>query len=149
MMNFSAKKLWILLFFLSYWLGSSLVGHDHRGKYIASDGEGYYMYLPALFIFGTFEDIPVVTKYEYQPYPGTNKITTRFTYGVALMEAPFFAIAQLSRKIQGLDTSQPFAGDISVLLLMAGCFYTILGLFFVSKTLSRHFHNKKQFFGHL
>ena len=57
--------------------------------------------LQAIFIHGTFEDIPVITKYEYRPYPGTKKIATRFTYGVALMELPFFGIAQLSRKIQG------------------------------------------------
>ena len=119
------------------------MGHKHQGLYIASDGEGYYMYLEALFIHGTFENIPVVTAYEYKPYPGTKKIATRFTYGVALMEAPFFGLAQLSRKIQGLKTDHPFTNDISVGLLFSGCFYGVLGLFFVFKTLSRHFENKK------
>jgi hypothetical protein len=137
------KIFFIVLFVLSYWLGSALVGYKHQGYYIASDGEGYYMYLPAMFIYGTFEDIPVLTPYEFKPYPGTKKITTRFTYGVALMEAPFFGIAQLSRKIQGYKTDHPFTNDISVMLLVAGCFYTTLGLFFVYKTLSRLFENKK------
>ena len=137
------KLIWVTLFLLSYWFGSYMVGYKHQGYYISSDGEGYYMYLQAIFIHGTFEDIPVITKYEYRPYPGTKKIATRFTYGVALMELPFFGIAQLSRKIQGYKTDVPFANDISVLLLMSGCFYMVLGLFFVYKTLSRHFQNKR------
>jgi hypothetical protein len=138
-----SKIFWILLFLLSYWLGSAMVGHKHEGNYIASDGEGYYMYLPAMFIYGTFENIPVVSAWEFSPYPGTQKVKTRFTYGIALMEAPFFGIAQLSRKIQGLKTDQPFANDICVMLLMSACFYSTLGLFFVYKTLLRHFENIK------
>lgn len=134
---------WILIFCFSYALGSAIIKNHHQSMFISSDGEGYYKYLQALFIHGTFEDIPVVTSNEYQPYPGTHKIATRFTYGVALMEAPFFGIAQLSRKIQGLPTNQPFANDISVMLLVSGCFYMTLGLFFVYKTLLRHFMNKK------
>jgi hypothetical protein len=134
---------WIALFLFSYGLETAMVQNQHQGLYMTSDSEGYYMYLPALFIYGTFENIPVNTKYEYRPYPNTQKIATRFTYGVALMEAPFFGIAQLSRKIQGYKTDQPFANDISVLLLVSGCFYMTLGLFFVYKTLSRHFENKK------
>jgi hypothetical protein len=137
------RTFWILLFILSYWLGSALVGHKHEGHYIASDGEGYYLYLPALFIHGTFENMPVFSAWEYSPYPGTKKVKTRFTYGVALMEAPFFGIAQLSRKLQGLETDQPFANDICVMLLMGACFYSTLGLYFVYKTLSRHFENQK------
>ncbi len=134
---------WIALFLFSYGLESILVQNKHEGLYITSDSEGYYMYLQAVFIHGTFENIPVNTPYEYKPYPGTNKITTRFTYGVALMELPFFSIAQLSRKIQGYPTNLPFANDISVLLLVSGCFYMTLGLFFVYKTLLRYFENKK------
>jgi hypothetical protein len=137
------KLFFVILFIFSYWLGSALVGHKHQGYYISSDGEGYYMYLPAVLMYQTFENLPTLTPYEYKPYPGTKKLTTRFTYGVALMEAPFFGIAQLSRKIQGLPTDQPFANDISVMLLMSGCFYASLGLFFIYKTLSRHFENKK------
>jgi uncharacterized membrane protein len=137
------KIIWIILFVFSYWLGSEMVDNKHIGHYIASDAEGYYLYLPAIFIHGTFEDIPVVSAWEYSPYLGTHKVKTRFTYGVALMEAPFFGIAQLSRKIQGLKTDQPFANDICVMLLVGACFYSTLGLFFIYKTLSRHFENKK------
>lgn len=137
------KYFWLLLFIVSYWLGSSLVGHKHKGHYLTSDGEGYYMYLPALLIYGSFENLPVQSADEYKPYANTQKIATRFTYGVALMELPFFAIAQLSRTLQGLPTHDGFTNDISVLMLISGCFYLTLGLFFVYKTLLRQFDNKK------
>jgi hypothetical protein len=137
------KIFFVLLFVLSYCLGSAIISNNHQGHYIGSDSEGYYMYLPAIFIYGSFEDIPILTPTEYKPYPGTKKIATRFTYGVALMEAPFWGIAQLSRKIQGYKTNHPFTNDISVMLLVAGCFYSTLGLFFVYKTLIRHFDNPK------
>ena len=136
-------RYYLLLAALSYWLGSSLIGNNHQGKYNTSDGEGYYMYLPALFIYGGFENYPTRTPAEYKFYPNTNKIATRFTYGVALMEAPFFFAAQLSRKIQGLPTDDGYANDISVALLLAGCFYTALGLFFMEKILRRYFENEK------
>jgi hypothetical protein len=140
------KIFWILFFLLSYWLGSSLVGHKFEGNYIVSDGEGYYLYLPALFIHGTFENMPVTSTWEFSPYPGTNKVKTRFTYGVALMESPFFGMAQLLRKIQGLKTNEPFASQISMMLLVSACFYGTFGLYFVYKTLSRHFLNKQTIF---
>lgn len=136
-------KYYFLLALFSYLLGSSIVGHNHQGLYLKSDPEGYYMYLPALFIYGTFENYPTQTPAEYHFYPNTNKIATRFTYGIALMEAPFFALAQLSRKIQGLPTDMPYANDISVAFLFAGCFYTCLGLYFMDKILSRYFKNRK------
>lgn len=136
-------RYYLLLALLSYWLGSSIVNHNHQGLYLKSDPEGYYMYLPALFIYGTFENYPTETPAEYKFYPNTHKIATRFTYGVALMEAPFFAIAQLSRKIQGMPTDLPYANDISVAFLFAGCFYVAVGLYFMDKTLSRYFRNRK------
>ncbi len=140
------KLFWITLFLLNYWLGASLVGHKFEGNYIASDGEGYYLYLPALFIHGTFEDIPVASAWEFSPYPETRKVKTRFTYGVAFMEAPFFGMAQLLRKIKGKKTDDPFAAEICMMLLISACFYGTFGLYFVYKTLLTHFSNKKTVF---
>ena len=40
------------------------------GGIIWSDAEGYYLYLPATFIYNGFEDIPVKTKSELKPYEG-------------------------------------------------------------------------------
>ncbi len=125
-----------------YWYGSMMWNYDHHLKYMFSDEEGYYMYLPAVFIHGGFEDIPVRCTFEYKPYPGTNKILTRFTYGVALLETPFFLAAHLSRYIQGFPLNDPFANDYSVAILLAASFYTSLGLYFLFLILKRYFKNK-------
>lgn len=38
-------------------------------RIIRSDAEGYYMYLPAGFIYRGFENIPIQTKEEFRHYP--------------------------------------------------------------------------------
>ncbi len=120
-----------------YWYGSMMWHYDHHLKYMFSDEEGYYMYLPAVFIHGGFEDIPVRCTFEYKPYPNTNKIFTRFTYGIALLETPFWLTAHLSRFIQGFPLNDPFANDYSVAILLSASFYTSLGLYFLFLLLKR------------
>lgn len=136
-------RYYLILALLSYWLGSAIIHYEHRGYFLSSDSEGYYLYLPAIFIYGSFANYPTRTPAEYQFYPNTNKIATRFTYGVALMEAPFFFAAQVYRKIQKLPIEDAYAEEISAALLFAGCFYTALGLFFMERILRRYFKNEK------
>jgi hypothetical protein len=124
-----------------YWYGSMMWEYDHHLRYMYSDQEGYYMYLPAVFIHGGFENIPVRDTFEYKPYPGTHKILTRFTYGVALLEAPFFLAAHGSRYIQKLPLTDPFANDYSVAILLSASFYTALGLYFLFLVLKRVIKN--------
>ena len=63
---------WLILVVVTYIYGSWRVDNHHHLWYIWSDAEGYNMYLPALFVHGTFENIPVRTPYEYKPYEGQN-----------------------------------------------------------------------------
>ena len=130
---------WILLFTACYWYGSAFVNYRHAGHYIWSDAEGYYMYLPAVSVFGTFENFPVRTAAQHKKYPGTDKVFTKYTYGVALMELPFFGAAYLSRMVQGFDPKVYPGNDYSVALLVAGCFYGVLGLYFLFNALKRSF----------
>jgi hypothetical protein len=129
------RSRWVALFVILYYLGCYAVHFEHAGQYNHSDQEGYTMYLPALFLRGGFEDMPSNTPYEYHPYPGTNKVFTRFTYGVALMEAPFYLLAMASRAIQGYPLDSVFAREYSIAILLAACFYTVLGLYFLQKIL--------------
>ena len=145
-MAFKFKHVLIILFILSYILGSALVGHKHKEHYLSSDGEGYYLYLPAVFIYKTFENIPVNTPDQYKPYPNTNKIATRFTYGVALMELPFFLISQASRYFQNLPLDSAYSNDMCVLVLIASCFYSILGLYFIHQLLIEKFSKTVVYF---
>lgn len=68
---------------------------------IWSDAEGYYLYLPALFINGGFEDLAVRSEVQFPLFEDTNKRFTKYTYGVALMELPFFLLAHLIGSIMG------------------------------------------------
>ena len=132
---------WLFLAVATYIYGSWLVNNEHGNRYIWSDAEGYYLYLPAVFIHGTFENIPVRTKFEYQPYEETNKIFTRFTYGIALMQAPFWLLAHASRWVQRLPLNDPWGTDYCVAMLFAASFYLSLGLHFFYKTVLRYFEN--------
>ena len=133
---------WLFLFIATYIFGSYLVDNKHGGHYIWSDAEGYYMYLPALFVHGTFENFPVKSKKEFKKYPGTEKVFTKYTYGVALMESPFFLVAYLSRKAQGFDLTKHDGTDYAIGILLAGCFYGVLGLYFIFSVVKNHFKNK-------
>lgn len=107
---------------------------------IWSDTEGYYMYLPAVFIYGGFEDLPVRTNtYQFFPYPGTNKIFDKYTCGVAFMELPFFltahALASISEKFPADGHSPPYVYS----LLISGLFCGFLGIFILRINLQRYF----------
>jgi hypothetical protein len=133
---------WLVVTVLCFWLGSSLVGNKYYGTTFYSDSEGYYLYLPAVFVYGSFENLPIRTTYEYKPFPGTKKIATRFTYGVALMMLPFWAVAHAFRTIiLGKIAIEPYAIEYGIAILFGSCLYLTLGLFFLYKTLKLHFLN--------
>jgi hypothetical protein len=137
-------RYWLILTLLCFWLGSSLVGNKNFDATFYSDSEGYYLYLPAVFLYGSFENLPVRTTAEYQFYEGTNKIATRFTCGVAVLMSPFWAIAHVYKtKIRGKTAIEPYAVEYGVAALIGSCFYLSLGLFFLFKTLNRYFKHPK------
>ncbi len=132
----------IALTFSLFLYGKKSWQNDLHLRFMYSDEEGYYMYLPAVFIYGTFENIPVRCDFEYKAYPGTKKILTRFTYGVAFLEAPFWLLAHLSRYVRGLPLNDPFAEEYSKAILWAACFYTSLGIYFLYFFLQQYFKNR-------
>lgn len=147
----------------------------HRGgdlsKVIWSDGEGYYMYLPATFIQGSW-DVHDGSD-GLQPILGCTvmegKVVTRYTYGVALLQAPFFLgahayastflgkgspppadwgtatgeqwSAQMNqRKYSPLRGQATGFSDIYGFgVVVAAAFYMALGLFFLKRALRRSF----------
>jgi hypothetical protein len=112
--------------------------HAHSNGVLWSDAEGYYMYLPAIFIYGGFEDIPVRTVDQFFRYPGTNKYLTKYTCGVAVMELPFFLAGHFLTKITGRD-ADGYTDFYIYSILLAAVFYAWLGFFFLKKTLERYY----------
>ena len=106
---------------------------------IWSDAEGYYLYLPAVFIYGGFEGIPYRTKVQFGNYPGTDKLFTKYTCGVAIMELPFFLGAHLFAKLNGTMPADGFSAYYRYGIMAAAAFYAFAGVFFLKRVLERYF----------
>ncbi len=111
-----------------------------KERYVAhvfwSDAEGYYLYLPATVIYGGFDQVPVRTHDEFAHYPGTNQYFTKYTCGVALMQAPFFLAGHAWASAGGESTTgyeRPYINSIRI----AGIFYLLLGMWCCGMALSR------------
>ena len=127
----------VLLFVLTlFWTYD--FSNKHKGGIIWSDAEGYYMYLPAVFIYDGFEKIPVRSTDQFSKYPGTEKYFTKYTYGVALMQSPFFLGFHTAAKVKGKPQTG-YSDYYIYALLLAAAFYAFLGLFYVRKVLERNF----------
>lgn len=103
------------------------------------DSEGYYMYLPAIFLNGGFENMYSKTEHDgekvFKNYPGTNKLYTKYTCGVAIMFSPFFITANIIASIFHLDKGMGYAPIFGFFLILGVSCYLALGLYFVFKTL--------------
>lgn len=104
---------------------------------ITSDGVGYYMYLPSLFISGTFGD---------EPADERNIITTqhgslsRYSVGTAVAIFPFFSVACLYYELSG-GSYHGFEPGFHNAVLVAATFYFLLGLYLFSFLLKRFTHS--------
>lgn len=107
---------------------------------IWSDARTYYVYLPALFIYG-FQDLPALEAGPYDEYPGARGVFTRSTYGVALLESPFFLTTHFITSHQWFKSSAPngFSPSYSDALVVSAVFYALLGLFILFAALRRYF----------
>jgi len=108
---------------------------------IWSDMEGYYVYLPAVVIYGDFKKEAVRDTNYIRPFQGTEKILTKYTCGVALLEAPFFLMAHVLSNPLGY-TSDGHSLIYGYGLMFAGLFYFWLGLWMLYKVASRYFSPK-------
>ncbi|MEW6468610.1 MAG: hypothetical protein AB1458_06780 [Bacteroidota bacterium] len=110
---------------------------------IASDGKGYYAYLPAIFIY---QDLQYSFSYENEKkYHGSNegpffcneidgKRVNKYFAGEALLLLPFFLLAFLLSWFFGYDLdgySQLFQHGVSI----GAVFYLVIGLLFTRRLL--------------
>lgn len=106
------------------------------------DSEGYYMYLPAVFLNGGFENMYTKTEDEgkkvFKNYPGTNKLYTKYTCGVAVLLSPFFLVADAYTSIFGIDKGMGYAPPFLKLLIIGVAFYLCIGMLFVYKTIKMY-----------
>lgn len=117
--------------------------YNNYHSVIWADKAGYYIYLPATFIYN-WDASKLDTSVTRSTGNGfilqdDNKINTKYTYGVALLEAPFFLTAHALAKLTG-EPADGFSRYYHWSIMMASAFYLFLGLFFLGKFLRHHFN---------
>lgn len=126
------------------------IGIQNYKSEIWSDKAGYYIYLPLTFKYDFRADllpdsIAEKTGQGFSINQKTNKVQTKFTYGLAFFEAPFYLMADLSARITGYEQdgfSKPYNSSIS----LSGVFYLVLGLCFLSEFLKKYYSGRVVFF---
>lgn len=122
-------------------------------KVIIAEGFGYYVYLPATFIYHdyTFDFFNQVYPKYYSPSynPPTKNFINEFDGikvnkyypGVSLLWTPFFLLALLFAKLLHLP-ADGFSDIFQYAIGVAGLFYTWLGLKYLKKILEHLKHSK-------
>ena len=116
---------------------------DDRNE-LWSDRAGYYIYLPALY-FHHFDarsmpaDLDIRTGGGFSIDTARNKIDTKYTYGVALLQSPFFVAAGLISRIAGYHSEGGFSMIYIRMLGLAAVVYLVLGLWLLKLFLEAYF----------
>jgi hypothetical protein len=113
---------------------------------IWGDKAGYYVYLPAAVKFGfkprNFpEAVDVKTGGGFKLDYKEQKVRTKYTYGVALMQLPFFLIADVLAKPLGYE-SNGFSPIYHSAINISAIFYLFFGLFFLKKFLKKRVESR-------
>lgn len=118
----------------------SLNRHSHSGYYnyhseIWADKAGYYVYLPAALKFNfdasQFPDsIEQKTGFGFKLDKKSNLVLTKYTYGSALMQLPFYLLADLLAEPLGYE-ADAFSPIYYKFIDIAAVTYLMLGLIFL------------------
>ena len=129
--------------------------HENSGTFnwktpMWADQAGYYVYLPSLFIYNfdakSFpEKIEEKTGFGFSFDLEKNKVITRYTSGIAILQAPFFLIIHALAGILG-QPQDGFSGIYHKVPDLAALFYCILGLFFLRKFLLYYYRPRTVWF---
>jgi len=140
------QLLYLLIFsiFLTFNLHSkSKINSYHHVLW--ADGSGYYMYLPATFEYGySVKNMPdsleMKTGGGYTTDMENDLIKIKYTYGVALLELPFYLIGNVINYFS--DNNEGGFGKVQhSMIMLSGVFYLILGLYFLKRFLSSIFNS--------
>lgn len=123
----------LLICFICYFLTSNFTWNkDENINTINSDGLGYYMFLPNIFLNKTISNQELDNRYIYKI---DNKTANKYFVGPAIAMVPFFGLGCISAKISNhkMDGySEPFQKAISI----AAILYLFLSLLLLKKLLT-------------
>ena len=143
------KSQWILILFVAslftfHWFSKDIT--NPYQKPIVGDGQAYYAYLPALFIYQDLE-YNFIEEHAFQYYPegqfkdfvkeveGGEKVNKTFP-GVAVLYAPFFFAAHASAYVFGFEPDG-FSNIYQLFYDLGLWFYFLFGLIFMRKLLEK------------
>ncbi|MBA3971856.1 MAG: glycosyltransferase family 39 protein, partial [Bacteroidetes bacterium] len=140
--------------FIFFFLCVSLFYNTKRSSRLDWDVFGYYLYLPAKFIY---DDIrlekkdqwltPLIDKYKttdnlYQAYKGPKDIyVMKYTMGLAYVYAPFFFVANVSAPILGYE-QDGFSAPYQWMLLIGSMLFSLIGIHYLFRILSLYFSDQ-------
>lgn len=135
-------------------LGTGAYKEDHNP--FISDGMGYYLYLPSIFIFNTNDASFFYTDYFSELWKQTNTsgfpgaITTtaenghqvsKYPIGISILQLPFFLFAHILTKITG-HPETGFSFWYKIMAQLSTLFYAVWGLVSCSRLLSKFLGRK-------
>lgn len=140
--HFSARKLVLQGYFpllIVFTIFAGLNQQKYPEMIFSSDQEGYYMYIAAPFFSGGFANYKSSSNL-FTPYPGTDKVFTKYSYGTALLEAPFVVVAHFIYLIsEGHHDSHGRLPIHGLGVLSAFIFYSLLSLWLLRRFLEQKF----------
>lgn len=128
-----------MLFPLMLWAALYRIKANPRSV-IWSDSEGYYWYLPGVFIIGDMHKLPEGTVWPQRNAQG--EIIIKYTCGVALFETPFFLVTKWYCQLKNYDWKDYFNIHYCRAMAICGVFFGFVGLFFLQNALRRR-HSEK------
>ena len=149
----------LIILFLLFLIFCSLSLYRHKNiepntfrTEIWADRAGYYIYLPSLFLYSFSSDefpenIEEHTGHGFHVNLIKNKVETKYTYGVALLQLPFFLVADFISSISANIPRDGFSFYYQKSINFAAVFYLIIGLYQLFLTLKIYFnYNNKTIF---
>lgn len=134
MIRKNAKAILIFVLLVCGVLAHSLyLNRTGRFNTIASDAEGYYQYLPAVFIK------PDIKHQPYSFYMEDGSLFNKYTCGVAMMQMPFFLYAHGITLLTDPDAATGYTGNYVQAIRTAAAFYFTAAIFFLYYFLRRYF----------
>lgn len=142
--NYWFDKVFFVLIFI-FTLITSFSKHEFQENWtreLYADAAGYYSYLPAIAYNFKLEKFPIKSDslagngfiLDYK----NNKIYTKYSCGVALLQAPFVVPVMIYMTYFLSDTNY-FTETYDRTIDVCGAFYLAFGLFFIWKFLKRKF----------
>lgn len=145
------KKSLIIISFIALWMSLfslALEKHKAFGLYnyqseLWADKSGYYVYLPAAHLYG-FDasafpaEVDENTGQGFKLDSASGKVITKYTYGVALMEAPFYFAAHLLAALTE-KTTDGFSLLYQKSINLAASFYGAMALVILFMVLRKRF----------